>query len=93
MNIQDEKYHQKSKSISSAEPNYFVHFAMRYSVVKTTFKNKNKMYNKLITSKLPNWPRKAQISDSFSKSPPKDFIRKTLTLGHKILRLEAFRGQ
>ena len=30
--MQDEKYQQKSKSISSAEPNYFVHFAMRYPV-------------------------------------------------------------
>ena len=26
--------HQTSKSISSAEPNYFVHFAMRYPVVE-----------------------------------------------------------
>ena len=26
------KYQQKSKSISSVEPNYFVHFAMRYPV-------------------------------------------------------------
>ena len=33
MNMQDEKYLQKSKSISSAEPNYFVHFAMRYPVI------------------------------------------------------------
>ena len=30
--MQDEKYQQKSKSISSAEPNYFVHFAMRHPV-------------------------------------------------------------
>ena len=28
----DEKYQQISKSISSAEPNYFVHFAIRYPV-------------------------------------------------------------
>ena len=26
------KYQQKSKAISSAEPNYFVHFAMRHPV-------------------------------------------------------------
>ena len=31
--MQDEKYQQKSKSISSAEPNYFVHFAMRHPVI------------------------------------------------------------
>ena len=30
--MQDEKYQQKSQSISSAEPNYFVHFAMRHPV-------------------------------------------------------------
>ena len=28
----EHEYQQKSKSISSAEPNYFVHFAMRYPV-------------------------------------------------------------
>ena len=28
------KYQQKAKSISSTEPNYFVHFAMRYHVDK-----------------------------------------------------------
>ena len=33
MNPQDPKYQQKSKAISSAEPNYFVHSAMRYPVV------------------------------------------------------------
>ena len=32
MNTKDPKYQEKSKSISSAEPNYFVHFAMRYPV-------------------------------------------------------------
>ena len=32
MNTQYRKNQQKSKSISSAEPNYFVHFAMRYPV-------------------------------------------------------------
>ena len=32
MNTQDPKYQQKSKAISSAEPNYFVHFAMRHPV-------------------------------------------------------------
>ena len=32
MNPYDPQYQQKSKSISSAEPNYFVHFAMRYPV-------------------------------------------------------------
>ena len=32
MDMQDEKYQQRSKSISSEEPNYFVHFAMRYPV-------------------------------------------------------------
>ena len=35
--MQDEKYQQKSKSISSAEPNYFVHFAMRHPVDKNVF--------------------------------------------------------
>ena len=34
MNPQDPKYQQKSKAISSAEPNYFVHFAMRHPVFK-----------------------------------------------------------
>ena len=34
MNMQDPKYQQKSISISSAEPNYFVHFAMRYPVAQ-----------------------------------------------------------
>ena len=32
--MQDEKYQQKSQSISSAEPNYFVHFAMRHPVLR-----------------------------------------------------------
>ena len=32
MNTLELKYQQKSKSISSAETNYFVHFAMRYPV-------------------------------------------------------------
>ena len=36
MDMQDEKYQRKSKSISSAEPNYFVHFAMRYPVIVTS---------------------------------------------------------
>ena len=30
MNTKDPKYQQKSKAISSAEPNYFVHFDMRH---------------------------------------------------------------
>ena len=34
MKVYDEKYQQKLKSISSAEPNYFVHFATRYPVIK-----------------------------------------------------------
>ena len=41
MNTWDPKYQQKSKSISSVEPNYFVHFAMRYPVplhVKEVFR-------------------------------------------------------
>ena len=33
MNTQDLKYQQKSKSISSAKPNYFVHLAIRYPVL------------------------------------------------------------
>ena len=33
MNQQDSKYQQKTKAISSAEPNYFVHFAMRHPVL------------------------------------------------------------
>ena len=37
MNMYDEKFQQKSKSISSAEPNYFVHFAMRYPVASYFF--------------------------------------------------------
>ena len=32
MNPQDPKYQQKSKAISPAKPNYFVHFAMRHPV-------------------------------------------------------------
>ena len=32
MNPQDPKYQQKSKAISLAKPNYFVHFAMRHPV-------------------------------------------------------------
>ena len=32
MNPQDPKYQLKSKAMSSAEPNYFVHFAMRHPV-------------------------------------------------------------
>ena len=35
MNPQDPKYQQKSKAISPAEPNYFVHFAMRHPVEET----------------------------------------------------------
>ena len=31
--MQDEKYQQKSKSISKAETNYFVHFAMGHPVL------------------------------------------------------------
>ena len=31
--MQDDKYKQKSKFTSLAEPNYFVHFAMRYPVL------------------------------------------------------------
>ena len=38
--MQDEKCQQKSKSISSADPNYFVHFAMRHPVVIETIKCK-----------------------------------------------------
>ena len=48
MNMQDEKYQQKSKSISSAEPNYFVHFAMRYPVEQLFFTvGRNKFENKI----------------------------------------------
>ena len=35
MNPQDPKYQQKSKAISPAEPNYFVHFAMRHPVISS----------------------------------------------------------
>ena len=38
--MQDENCQQKSKSISSADPNYFVHFAMRHPVVIETIKCK-----------------------------------------------------
>ena len=34
MNTEDPKYQQKSKAISSAEPNYLSQFEMRYSVCK-----------------------------------------------------------
>ena len=34
MNLHDQKYYQKSKSISSAEPNYLSQFEMRYPVYK-----------------------------------------------------------
>jgi hypothetical protein len=33
MKPQDPKYQQKSKAIPSAEPTYFVHFAMRHPVL------------------------------------------------------------
>ena len=35
MNLQDQKYWKKSKSICSAEPNYLLQFEMRYPVVHT----------------------------------------------------------
>ena len=35
MKTQDPKYQQKSKAISSAEANYFVHFAMKHPVVRS----------------------------------------------------------
>ena len=35
MNTQDPKYQQKSKAISSAEPNYLSQFEMRYPVDET----------------------------------------------------------
>ena len=35
MNTQDSKYQQKSKAISSAEPNYLSQFEMRYPVDKS----------------------------------------------------------
>ena len=38
MNPQGPKYQQKSKAIFSAEPNYFVHFAMRYPVIDNKIK-------------------------------------------------------
>ena len=41
INMQNEKYQQKSKSIPLAEPNYFVHFAMRHPVVAYT-KHRNR---------------------------------------------------
>ena len=34
MNPQDPKYQLKSKAVSSAEPNYFVHFDMRHPVLQ-----------------------------------------------------------
>ena len=53
----DEKYQQKSKSISSAEPNYFVHFALRHPV------------GKLIVNFLPwVWVGTAKLSSLFSFS-------------------------
>ena len=39
MNLQDQKYYQKSKFISSAEPNYLSQFEMRYPVVQLTNQN------------------------------------------------------
>ena len=38
MNPQDPKYQQKSKAIPSADPNYFVHFAMRHPVINHNIK-------------------------------------------------------
>ena len=35
MNKYNQKHQQKSKSIPSAEQNYFVHFALRYPVSQT----------------------------------------------------------
>ena len=39
MNLQDQKYQKKSKSISSAEPNYLCQFEMRYPVIKEILLN------------------------------------------------------
>ena len=50
MNTLDTKYQQKPKSISSAEPNYFVHFAMRYPVIGT------KCPLTLVVKILAPWP-------------------------------------
>ena len=38
MNTQDPKYQQKSKAISSAEPNYLSQFEMRYPVEGSVLK-------------------------------------------------------
>ena len=74
--MQDEKYQQKSKSISSAEPNYFVHFAMRHPVVElidgkgigvaqfTCLCVRHKLKNSLKTQKTHFLPVFELMSDS-----------------------------
>ena len=44
MNLQDQKYRQKSKSISSAEPNYLSQFEMRNPVLKYKTDGKNRAF-------------------------------------------------
>ena len=56
MNPQDPKYQQKSKSIPSAEPNYFVHFAMRYPVLHTIY---------LLSMEIPHFFWKSDIQWAF----------------------------
>ena len=53
MNTEDPKYQQKSKAISSAEPNYFVHFAMRHPVYAVySMKNINFVPFLFLSSKI-----------------------------------------
>ena len=63
MNPQDPKYQLKSKAVSSAEPNYFVHFAMRHPVAKTSYSQKGHRPKMQLVScpsagPKPYWDRK-----------------------------------
>ena len=51
MNPQDPKYQLKSKAVTSAEPNYFVHFAMRHPV-KDEKKNTRKIRENAVVDKI-----------------------------------------
>ena len=79
MNTQDPKYQQKSKPISPAEPNYFVHFAMRYPVYHFTFRDNNGIVALIkfdaqatlgahkLAQKLEQFPQSYLHTESFSK--------------------------
>ena len=80
MNMQDPKYQQKSKCISSAEPNYFVHFAMRHPVLckfkmLTTPKTTSLNRVEVVVSE-----RKAEQPCHYGRNP--DFCPKLYGISH-----------